>query len=201
EPVRGGADALHGSSAALTQESLSEVFATLRSLRSFRHLALAAAFHSFGGYAFAIWGPTFFVRVHHMPTGQLGTWLGIVLGVGGAGLRDQLDRPRPRAARRRRVERLPAADVRAGSDPLLAVDPGGGEPLGGPPVFRRRPHHPRRPRVPRLARRSAASRPSEGARTTAPEHGILAPMTPRRLFLLLPLVGLVTLGAWTRADA
>jgi predicted MFS family arabinose efflux permease len=83
EPVRGGSDALHGSSASLTQESLSQVFATLRSLRSFRHLALAAAFHSFGGYAFAIWGPTFFVRVHHMPTGQLGTWLGIVLGVGG----------------------------------------------------------------------------------------------------------------------
>jgi predicted MFS family arabinose efflux permease len=83
EPERGITDALHGTAAALTPESLATVFTTLRSLRSFRHLALAAAFHSFGGYAFAIWGPTFFVRVHHMPTGQLGTLLGIVLGVGG----------------------------------------------------------------------------------------------------------------------
>ncbi len=52
--------------------------------RSFRHLALAAALHSFGGYAFAVWGPPFFLRVHGMTMGELGTWLGAILGIGGA---------------------------------------------------------------------------------------------------------------------
>ncbi len=83
EPLRGHADASHGVAAA-GAEPLRAALGVLRARRSFRHLALAAAFHSFGGYAFAIWGPTFFVRVHGMSMGELGTWLGCVLGVGGA---------------------------------------------------------------------------------------------------------------------
>ncbi len=83
EPERGRADGLHAALAEATPERLAKVLGILRSLRSFRHLALAAAFHSFGGYAFAIWGPTFFIRVHGMTTGRLGTWLGVILGVGG----------------------------------------------------------------------------------------------------------------------
>ncbi len=83
EPMR-GSDTLHGTfTAQQPPESLGVVVATLWSLRSFRHLALAAALISFGGYAFAIWGPTFFIRVHGMSTGQLGSWLGAVLGIGG----------------------------------------------------------------------------------------------------------------------
>lgn len=83
EPLRGRADASHGVAAA-GAEPLRAALGILRARRSFRHLALAAAFHSFGGYAFAIWGPTFFVRVHGMSMGELGTWLGCILGVGGA---------------------------------------------------------------------------------------------------------------------
>lgn len=64
--------------------STRDVLALLRQRRSFRHLALAAALHSFGGYAFAVWGPPYFIRVHGMSMGELGTWLGVILGLGGA---------------------------------------------------------------------------------------------------------------------
>ena len=67
-----------------TDESAQTVLHLLWQRRSFRHLALAAALHSFGGYAFAVWGPPFFVRVHGMPMRELGTWLGVILGLGGA---------------------------------------------------------------------------------------------------------------------
>jgi MFS family permease len=82
EPARGRTDIAHGAASA-APVSLRTAVATLWSLRSFRHLALAAALISFGGYAFAVWGPTFFIRVHGMSTGQLGTWLGAILGTGG----------------------------------------------------------------------------------------------------------------------
>jgi len=80
EPPRGRHDA-HAIGA---DESARSVLRVLWQRRSFRHLALAAALHSFGGYAFAVWGPPFFVRVHAMPMGELGTWLGAILGLGGA---------------------------------------------------------------------------------------------------------------------
>ncbi len=82
EPPRGHADGSAGTTHAYAP--LGSVLRLLRARRAYRHIALAAALHSFGGYAFAIWGPTFFVRVHHMSTGVLGTWLGAVLGIGGA---------------------------------------------------------------------------------------------------------------------
>ncbi len=96
EPPRGHADAPRGGTPAIhanmanaaravdAVEPLREALGVLWSLRSFRHLALGAAFQSFGGYAFAIWGPTFFIRVHGMGIGELGTWLGCILGIGGA---------------------------------------------------------------------------------------------------------------------
>jgi predicted MFS family arabinose efflux permease len=69
---------------AAAAEGASTVVRALWRRRSFRHLSLAAALHSFGGYAFAVWGPPFFVRVHGMASGELGTWLGAILGIGGA---------------------------------------------------------------------------------------------------------------------
>jgi predicted MFS family arabinose efflux permease len=65
-------------------ESARTVVLALWRRRSFRHLSLAAALHSFGGYAFAVWGSPYFVRVHGMSSGELGTWLGSILGLGGA---------------------------------------------------------------------------------------------------------------------
>jgi predicted MFS family arabinose efflux permease len=81
EPPRGHAEGLDVAHAAIPAR---EVVAHLWRRRSFRHLAIAAALHSFGGYAFAAWGPPFFFRVHHLTPIQIGLWLGIVLGVGGA---------------------------------------------------------------------------------------------------------------------
>lgn len=81
EPARGHAE---GARADLAPVPTSEAVRLLARLRTFRHLALGAALHSFGGYAFATWGPPLFVRVHGMSTGELGTWLGVILGGGGA---------------------------------------------------------------------------------------------------------------------
>jgi MFS family permease len=81
EPIRGRVEGLVLD---MSRDSVAEVLRFLWARRSFVHLALAAALHSFGGYAFAVWGPPFFMRVHGMASGPLGTWLGCVLGVGGA---------------------------------------------------------------------------------------------------------------------
>src|SRR5262249_28539547 len=103
EAPRGHADGVDHTRSADERERIGAALRVLWSLRSFRHLALAAAFTSLGGYAYAIWGPTFFVRVHGMKMGELGTWLGVILGVGGAGgatlRRTRSDRLGPRAAR------------------------------------------------------------------------------------------------------
>jgi predicted MFS family arabinose efflux permease len=80
EPARGAVEARHVEVLAPPRE----VARFLWKLRAFRHVALAAALHSFGGYAFAVWGPPLFIRVHGMATGELGTWLGLILGAGGA---------------------------------------------------------------------------------------------------------------------
>ena len=82
---RGTASSGLVSRTAVSRESARDVVRFMWARRSFPHLALAAALHSFGGYAFAVWGPPFFMRVHGMTSGPLGTWLGCVLGVGGAG--------------------------------------------------------------------------------------------------------------------
>jgi predicted MFS family arabinose efflux permease len=61
-----------------------EVFDFLWGLRSFRHLSLGAAFAAFAGYGMASWTPAFLIRVHHMGTGEIGTWLGLIAGLAGA---------------------------------------------------------------------------------------------------------------------
>lgn len=81
EPPRGHSE---GVAQVAEAPSIGEVFRFMWKLRSFRHLAFAAALHSFGGYAFANWGPAFFGRVHHMTPGQIGTWLSFTIGLGGA---------------------------------------------------------------------------------------------------------------------
>jgi predicted MFS family arabinose efflux permease len=81
EPARG---TWEGVMAGIPTESVRQVLRFVWSLRAFRHMALAAALHSFAGYAAATWGPAFLIRVHGMSTGTIGTWLGLITGVGGA---------------------------------------------------------------------------------------------------------------------
>jgi len=80
EPPRGMSDGVTEQQA---PEPWQKVFAFLWSLRSFRHLAFAAGLHSFAGYGFAQWAPTFLRRVHAMEPGAVGTWLGLIIGLGG----------------------------------------------------------------------------------------------------------------------
>ena len=60
------------------------VIALLWQRRSFRHMAMGAAMNAFAGYSVANWVASYMIRSYQMPTGELGTWLALVIGVGGA---------------------------------------------------------------------------------------------------------------------
>jgi MFS family permease len=54
--------------------------------RSFRHLSLGAATQAFVGYGAIAWMPSFLIRTHDMSTGEVGTALGLIIGIfGGLG--------------------------------------------------------------------------------------------------------------------
>jgi predicted MFS family arabinose efflux permease len=49
-----------------------------------RHIVIAGALVSFAGYASVIWVPIYLVRIHEMSTGEVGSYLALLIGVGGA---------------------------------------------------------------------------------------------------------------------
>ena len=49
-----------------------------------RHIVIAGALVSFAGYASVIWVPIYLVRIHEMGTGEVGSYLALLIGVGGA---------------------------------------------------------------------------------------------------------------------
>jgi len=62
------------------------VWVTLRhlwSVRSYRHIPFAVSFYAFVAYGSMGWGPAFFMRTHHLTTGEIGTWLALSAGVAG----------------------------------------------------------------------------------------------------------------------
>ncbi len=81
EPIRGLAERRQASSA---PAPFGSVLALLWSRRSFRHIAIGAALNAFAGYSTSSWTASFFIRSHDMTTGELGTWLAMILGLGGA---------------------------------------------------------------------------------------------------------------------
>ncbi len=81
EPARGASE---GVTEVEDPEPVMKVFAFMWSLRSFRHLAIAGGLHAFAGYGFAQWAPTFLRRVHDLGSGETGTYLGLIIGFGGA---------------------------------------------------------------------------------------------------------------------
>ena len=81
EPVRGLAENKASSG---ENPSMMTVFKVLLSRRSFLFMALGAAMNAFAGYGTANWVASFMIRTHQMPTGELGTWLALIIGVGGA---------------------------------------------------------------------------------------------------------------------
>ncbi|MDP7390014.1 MAG: hypothetical protein QF806_07755, partial [Pseudomonadales bacterium] len=49
-----------------------------------RHIVIAGALVSLAGYASVIWVPVYLVRIHEMGTGEVGSYLALLIGVGGA---------------------------------------------------------------------------------------------------------------------
>jgi MFS family permease len=64
------------------QPALKEVFATLWAITSFRHLLACFAVVAFFASGISKWMPAFFVRTHGLTTGELGTWLAAIYGLG-----------------------------------------------------------------------------------------------------------------------
>ena len=84
EPPRGMAE---GRTDPGEQPGVMETFRFMWRKKSFRHLAFGGALTAFVGYGIVTWVPSFLIRSHGMETGEIGTWLGLILGIpGGIGI-------------------------------------------------------------------------------------------------------------------
>jgi predicted MFS family arabinose efflux permease len=63
--------------------SLKEVCVTLWANTTFRHLLLCVSVTYFFGYGISLWQPAFFIRSYGVKTGELGTWLTVIIGLSG----------------------------------------------------------------------------------------------------------------------
>ena len=82
EPPRGYAENI--SAEDVDTPSLGSVFRLLVSRKAFIYIALACGLHAFVLYGVGNWLPSFLARIHGMETGEIGTWLGLGVGLGGA---------------------------------------------------------------------------------------------------------------------
>lgn len=81
EPPRGHSEGLQVDKS-IARESVGEVLRFMWQLRSFRHLAFAAALHALYGYGSLAFMPAFMMRIHAMTnTAELGLWLGLIAGI------------------------------------------------------------------------------------------------------------------------
>ncbi|MEO1419470.1 MAG: MFS transporter [Pseudomonadota bacterium] len=84
EPPRGHSEARETGEG---RPSIVDTFEFMLRRRSFVHLAFGAGLAAFTGYGVVTFFPTFLVRTHAMSTGEIGFWLGLILGIsGGAGI-------------------------------------------------------------------------------------------------------------------
>jgi MFS family permease len=67
----------------LAQPTLKEVGVALWNNATFRHLIFFNAVVCFFGFGIGQWLPAFFIRSYQLQTGELGTWLAAINGVGG----------------------------------------------------------------------------------------------------------------------
>ena len=81
EPIRGLSD-----NKLVVSESTSfrGVLKVLWASKAFRHIGMGAALNAFVGYSTSNWTASFMIRSHGMSTGELGTWLALIIGFGGA---------------------------------------------------------------------------------------------------------------------
>ena len=81
EPSRGHSEALQQEVAV---PGFWEVVGFIWRSSVLRHIVAAGALVSFAGYASVIWIPIYLVRIHDMGTGEVGSYLALLIGVGGA---------------------------------------------------------------------------------------------------------------------
>ena len=73
-----------GAPAAAQSSSFAEVVRFLLARRSFVYIVGGAACAALSGYGILAWGPAFLGRVHGMESVQIGTWLGLSIGIAGS---------------------------------------------------------------------------------------------------------------------
>ncbi|MEQ9586507.1 MAG: MFS transporter [Parvibaculaceae bacterium] len=83
EPIRGMSDPVR--KADNSRPKMLTTFRFLWSRLSFRHMALASALHAFVSYGTAVWNAPFLIRTHEMPIAEIGSWLGLIAGIGAIG--------------------------------------------------------------------------------------------------------------------
>jgi predicted MFS family arabinose efflux permease len=82
EPRRGMSDPHHVVDS--EKDSVGEVLRFMLSMRSFVWLSVATGIAAFSAYGFGSWVPSYLRRVHEMGSGEIGTWIGLEAGIGGA---------------------------------------------------------------------------------------------------------------------
>ncbi len=81
EPPRGLYDTQRSQAPA---PSIWDTFKYLSKSPAWNHVLVASALYGLSGWGAGIWQPSFFMRSHHMTSGQAGTWLAFVFGLSGA---------------------------------------------------------------------------------------------------------------------
>ena len=81
DPIRGLADQRAVPERA---EPLGGVLRLLLNRRSFIHMSMGAAMNAFAVYSMNSWTASYLIRSYNMTSGEVGTWLALILGLGGA---------------------------------------------------------------------------------------------------------------------
>lgn len=84
DPPRGYSDAKGGEPLVVTPPPFWTVVKFMATNGVLRNIVAAGALIAFTGYASVIWVPIYLVRIHGMGTGEVGTYLALFIGVGGA---------------------------------------------------------------------------------------------------------------------
>ena len=86
EPIRGLSENRHLQNDSKDEDraSFMEVIKLLASRATFRHIAFGSGLTAFANYSVNNWTASYMIRSHDMSTGELGTWLAGIMGVGGA---------------------------------------------------------------------------------------------------------------------
>ena len=83
EPPRGYSE---GMKPEVTSVPFTDVLKTMWSFPSFRYLSIGAGAQAFVGYGSIAWMPSFLMRTHDLSSGEVGTALGLIIGIfGGLG--------------------------------------------------------------------------------------------------------------------